>query len=111
MKRGEWRLQKTPRKEEKVESNQQEKSLEEKVGMKKKPVRGPEDLVERRRITQPGKNQQHVRNHSGNEARKPATTFRFLCWDTEKEYMERYKGTYDIFFGIEQRMEEGGDGG
>ena len=111
MKRGEWRLQKTPRKEKKVESNQQEKSLEEKVGMKKKPVRGPEDLVERRRITQSGKNQQHVRIHSGNEARKPATTFRFLCWGMEKEYMERYKGTYDIFFGIEQRMEEGGDGG
>ena len=56
MKRGEWRLQKTSRKEEKVESNQQEKSLQEKVGVKKKPVKGPEDLVKRRRIPQPGKN-------------------------------------------------------
>ena len=25
-------------------------------------------------------------------------------WSTEKEYMRRYKGTFDIFFGIENRL-------
>ena len=32
------------------------------------------------------------------------TLFNGSAWCTEKKYMRRYKGTFDIFVGIEHRM-------
>ena len=32
------------------------------------------------------------------------------AWSTEKKYMRRYKGTFDIFFGIEHRLRKENEG-
>ena len=40
---------------------------------------------------------------------QPAKTARCIllnAWSTEKKYKERHKGTHDIFFGIEHRVEK-----
>ena len=29
---------------------------------------------------------------------------RRVAWSTERKYVRRYKGTFDIFFGVEHRM-------
>ena len=53
------------------------------------------------------KKKKNRRNRSG--VRKPATKVRCTLlngsdWNTERKYMRRYTGTFDIFFRIEHRM-------
>ena len=38
------------------------------------------------------------------EKRLKCTLLNGSAWSTEKKYMRRYKGTFDIFFGIEHRL-------
>ena len=38
------------------------------------------------------------------EKRLKCTLLDGSAWSTEKKYMRRYKGTYDIFFGKEHRL-------
>ena len=38
------------------------------------------------------------------EKRFRCTLLNGSAWSTEKKYMRRYKGTFDIFFGIEHRL-------
>ena len=38
------------------------------------------------------------------EKRLKCTLLSGSAWSTEKKYMRRYKGTFDIFFGIEHRL-------
>ena len=38
------------------------------------------------------------------EKRLRCTLLNGSAWSTEKKYMRRYKGTFDIIFGIEHRL-------
>ena len=55
------------------------------------------------------------RRQDRNEKKKrlKCTLLNGSAWSTERKYRRRYKGTFDIFFGMEHRsqVEEGGNGG
>ena len=45
------------------------------------------------------------RGQNGNEdISKEIEVLNGSAWSTEKKYMKRYKGMFDIFFGIEHRL-------
>ena len=55
------------------------------------------------------KRTQHKNGEDRKEMQKETTMIRCTSlkgssWSAEKKYMRRYTGTFDIFFGVEQRM-------
>ena len=42
------------------------------------------------------------------DMQKESKMLRWSTWSSEKKYMRRYKGTFDIFFGVEHRMKKEG---
>ena len=77
------------------------------------PQRGPENALKKKQPGKGHKNLQETRTgkrHGSQRSDNMYDTQR-LGVNTEKKHMERYRGTYDIFFEIEHRKETGRYGG
>ena len=80
--------------EEQMEVSSGRRKLRQTLGMKKK--------TRSRSRNRPLPRARHTCEKTANRFR--CVLWNGSAWSTEKKYMKGYKGTFDIFFGIEHRM-------